>query len=360
VPPPRPGSPSHRSSAGVGLSLIVALGLCSCTLTPTESTPEPIGTTTTTTPTPLPTPRPTPDPERGEQPLLGQYNGNPNENPDQKFINTYGVAPQLTASYYTTQSVNITYETARVGRGTSVFMDLDSKYTPGLIAEVANQTPTGLQYIDQFLIAAEKVAAARRDDGTVYVAYVHEWEVKRAQNVLTNAQDRDPKVYARAHSVFNRRAAQIAPHVVPGYWIGGFSTNQDVVAQVMANMTVPAQWVATDPYQNNDLNATAVSTWLPKGVSFFKQNIDYREWGNPPIFLTEFGISTTLGDSAAAKFLTGLRQSMVEAGVAGAVHFNRDKTDVGSGLAVRYKIDNGTTPKALQAYKASMLAATQV
>jgi hypothetical protein len=45
---------------------------------------------------------------------------------------------------------------------------------------------------------------------------------------------------------------------------------------------------------------------------------------------------------------------MTQAGVAGAIHFNRDKTDQGSGLAVRYKIDNGTTPKALTAFKNSV------
>jgi hypothetical protein len=139
--------------------------------------------------------------------------------------------------------------------------------------------------------------------------------------------------------------------VLPGLWIGGFPANQPLVAQVMAAMTTTPTWVGTDPYLNSG-SATAVATWRPKGVDFFKADPTFRKWGSPPIYLTEFGVHTSLGDDACARFLTDLRGSMRAAGVAGAVLFNRDKIEPATGFDSRYKIDTGTTPKALAAFRA--------
>lgn len=288
--------------------------------------------------------------------LFGQYNGNPSENPDAGFQSAVGAYPEVASTYITTQAINQTYEKARVARGTSVFLDLDSKDTPGLIEEVANQTTAGMNYINTFLAAAEQVALSAQGGAKVFVAYVHEWEVKRAQNILTDAGDRDPVIYAKAHSVFNARAAQIAPHVLPGYWVGGFSNNYTIIAQVMAAMTTAPKWVSYDPYVTAAGSIRSAESLWSTFATWIKSNTTYQSWGSVPLYVTEYGMDTSKGDSACATFYSNLRQQARNVGLSGIVQFNRDKTDAGSGLAVKYKLNTGNTPQALAAFKASFEA----
>ena len=87
--------------------------------------------------------------------------------------------------------------------------------------------------------------------------------------------------------------------------------------------------------------------------NWFRANASYQAWGNPPIFLGEFGIDTSHGDDQVASFLTDLRGSMRTVGLAGGMLFDRNKTD-NNGTTVAYKIDTGSTPKGLAAFKASL------
>ena len=311
------------------------------TVTSTATAGPSATTTRTTSPTPA-----------GSGPLLGQYRGNASENPDATFLSTYGENPELASSYYTTQAVNLTYESARVKRGTSVMLDLDPKTTPGMVGEVADRSTKGLGYIDPFLTSCETVAKVN-PAATVFASFMHEWEVKRAQNVITNSRDRDPATFAKAVSVFAARAAQIAPDCKVTLWIGGYSGNLPTVADVMANISVPLDAVAYDPYITKSASyQSAVEKWTPT-ANWFRANADYRSWGSPPIYLGEFGIDAAHGDAQMATFLTDLPGSMRTVGLAGGVLFDRNKTD-NNGAVVAYKIDAGSTPQAQAAYQASL------
>jgi hypothetical protein len=285
--------------------------------------------------------------------LLGQYSGNASESPDQAFIAAFGGAPEITTTYITTQAVNETYEKARVARGTTAVLDLDSKNTPGLIAAVADGTTAGMSYIDTFLLAAERVAVTAPTGVSVMAGYVHEWEVKRAQNVLTNTRDRDHAVYAKAHDRFISRARAIAPHVKCGYWYGHYHTAD--LATVMAAMNEAPAWIGIDPYTtDNNPFQTAVQCWKPK-TDWIKANASYKSFGNPPLYLTEWGVDTFHGDTNCATYMTNLRANARSVGLTGIVHFNRDRTD-NDGQVVAYKITNGSTPKTQAAFKASFQA----
>jgi len=317
--------------------------------TATVTTTVTVSPSTSATPTPTQAPAPA-----GRQPLVGQYRGNPSENPDATFLSTYGQSPALTSSYYTTQAVNLSYESARVKRGTSVMLDLDAKTTPGMVGEVADKSTKGLGYIDPFLTSCETVAKVN-PAATVFASFMHEWEVKRAQNVLTNTRDRDPATYAQAVSVFAARAAQIAPDCQVTLWIGGYSGNLPTVAEVMAKISVRLDAVAFDPYVTKSASyQSAVQKWTPT-ANWFRANADYQAWGSPPIYLGEFGIDAAHGDAQMATFLTDLRDSMRTVGLAGGMLFDRTKTD-NNGAKVAYKIDAGLTPLALAAFKSSLRA----
>ena len=262
--------------------------------------------------------------------------------------------PRLASTYYTTQAVNVSYESARVKHGTSVMLDLDPKMTPGMVGEVADKSTKGMGYIDPFLTSCETVAKVN-PAATVFASFMHEWEVKRAQNVITNSRDRDPATFARAVSVFAARAAQIAPDCKVTLWIGGYSGNLPTVAEVMAQISVPLDAVAYDPYiTKSGAYQSAVDKWTPT-ANWFRANADYRAWGSPPMYLGEFGIDAAHGDAQMATFLTDLRDSMRTVGLAGGMLFDRTKTD-NNGAKVAYKIDAGLTPLALAAFKSSLNA----
>jgi hypothetical protein len=297
------------------------------------------------------TPPPPPPPPSGT--MIGMYNGNPNEAPDAKFVSLFGKAPQLATTYITGQAINETYEKARLAAGTSIVFDLDPKDTPGLLYGVATQTTAGDTYINNFLAAAQRVAASSTK-AKVYVTLAHEWEVKRAQNRWTDTRDADIGNYAKALSVFNSRAASTAPGTQAGYWTGGYSAHQTVLAQVMAAMTTPAKWVSADPYRTSGTQ-TLLQNWNGYGVDFFQANATYKAWGSPPIFITEYGINTdNISDATAAAWLTDIRGTMKAAGVSGSVYFNRDRPEEAANHM--WKLDNGDTPQALGAFKASFLA----
>lgn len=284
---------------------------------------------------------------------LGMYRGNASESPDESYLSAYGESPALTSSYYTTQAPNEKYEIARVKRGTDVFLDFDTKSTPGQIGLVANRdSSTMTNWVDRDLRSAQKIAEAAKGSGaTVYVSFVHEWEVKRAQNVLKNDRDRDPATYAKASNVFAERARALAPDVKIVHWVGGFSSNFGVIDEVMAGFNFRPDVIAWDPYVTVNGSATTSATQL---FATFAKHLDanptYVGWGKPTKALGEFGFTLNHGDKAAADFYNGVRAGMRANGISLAIQFNRDKQDPTS--YVRYKIDGGAFPLAKKAYAA--------
>lgn len=298
--------------------------------------------------------QPTTDAVRQAGSKLGMYRGNPGEGPDASYLKAYGEHPSLTASYYTTQAPNEPYELARVKRGTDVFMDFDTKLTPGQIGLIAKRDPrTMTSWVDRNLAAAQRIAQAGKSAGArVYVAFTHEWEVKRAQNVLKNASDRDPGTYAAAYNVFAKRARAIAPDVELVYWVGGFPTNTGIIDQVMAGFDFRPDVIAWDPYVTANGKASTTATQLFRTFAqHLESNPTYRGWGRPTKALGEFGFSLKHGDAAAAAFYRGVEEGMRANGISLAIQFNRDKQDPTS--YVHYKIDGGSSPQAARAFAAA-------
>lgn len=339
---------TDKRGATNSVSKEVTVSRTAATPTPTSSTtPTPTPTSSTTT-KPTPTAATTPAPATGLE--LGMFRGNAGESPDASYLSTYGENPALTSSYYTTQAPNTSYETARVKRGTDVFLDFDTKSTPGQIGLIAKRDPSTItNWVDRDLKSAETIATAGKSAGaTVYVSFVHEWEVKRAQNVLTNASDRDPATYAAAWNVFAERARAIAPDVKLAYWVGGFSTNFSVIDQVMSGFNFRPDVVAWDPYVTQNGSAATTATQLFSSfANHLNSNATYVRWGKPTKALAEFGFSTKLGDAAAAKFYNGVEAGLKTNGISMAIQFDRDSS------AYSYKIDGGSYPQAEHAFGAT-------
>lgn len=290
--------------------------------------------------------------------LMGMYSGNPQENPDEKHLALFGKYPDIATSYILNGSINTTYERARFQRGTSLILDLDPKQSPGTLTAVANETTAGLSYIRTFLDQAKAIQDLDRSTNgpKVWLAWAHEWEVKWRNNIWTNTSDAMWQNWAKSHSVFNREAHIRGLRTV--FWTGGYSNNWTILAQVMAAMTVPCDAVSTDPYRSGG-TATLASNWAGWGVNFFKNDPTWKAWGSPPIFVTEYGVNNDAStDASAAAFLTGVRQTMTDLGVTAAVYFNRNRSDEASNHM--WQLDDGNSPQALAAYKASFLAGARL
>ena len=230
-------------------------------------------------------------------------------------------------------------------------LDLDPKMTPGMVGEVADKSTKGMGYIDPFFTSCETVAKVN-PAATVFASFMHEWEVNRAQNVFTNSRDREPATYARAVSVFAARAAQVAPDCEVTLRIGGYSGNLPTVAEVMAQISVPLDAVAYDPYvTKSGAYQSAVQKWSPT-ANWFRANADYQAWGSRPSTSVSSG-STPRTATRRWRRSSPTSRAPCAPWACGGMLFDRNKTD-NNGAVVAYKIDAGATPQAQAAYKSSL------
>lgn len=284
---------------------------------------------------------------------LGMYNGNPSENPDEDYKNQFGSYPVVTSSYYTSNPPNEKYETARVQRGTDVWMDFDTKNTAGLIGQIADRNSSALtNWLYPNLDAAQKVAAAgkAKGGGQVTISFVHEWEVKVAQNKFTNTRDRNPLVFAAAFDVFISEARKRAPDVKVALWMGNSAANwkTNIGTAINAMKQVPDK-VSWDPYVT--VNRSSSTTPL----ELFKPTHDWWEANKPSTWkvsyaITEFGIATQHGDAAGAAFYSKVKEAMKALNIVECLQFNRDKGEANG----NWKITGSATPKTKAAFKAEV------
>jgi len=296
---------------------------------------------------------PDPDPDPPAQRLLGLYNGIPSESPDQKTFNDFGRYADIASTYYQVDKVelNQAYETARIQRGTVPFITLSCKDQPGLLTQIADKTPTGLSFIDQYIAALGTISQVDTNI-PVYATIEHEHEVKANQNVLTGT-DADSAVFGEALSVFAERCHTASPLVRCGLWVGAFD-KASINDALNAMRTVGWQWMAMDCYATDtNMNENTLTDSCASDVAWLRANSNYARLGSPEVGLGEFGKDTFHGDASVAAYMTNLRGQMQSNNLAFALLFNRDKLDP-DGQFVKYLISGAETPLSRAAFAASL------
>lgn len=284
---------------------------------------------------------------------LGIYQGTPAELPDETTLAQFGHYPRIASTYYisTQQTLNMTYETARINRGTSPLITLTTKDT-NYMTELANSSvrDAWLQtYVDRL-----HTLSLVNPNVPVYATLDHEWEVKVNQGILTGS-NADPTNYAKALKKLFTMCDASAPNVQYGYWYGHFDTA--AIAEVlveMAKVDAAPKYIALDPYQNGQGGSTAAANWAPK-LSWLKARPQYTALGSPPIGIAEFGMGkgnngyAVHTDAQLATFYGYLHAQMEASDVIFALLFHRDKASEPG-----YIITDGAHPLAVAAFASSL------
>jgi hypothetical protein len=231
----------------------------------------------------------------------------------------------------------MSYETARIRRGTSPNITMTTKGTQ-LIADIATGQPAALSWLDNYVAQLAKLAAVD-PRVPVYATLDHEFRAKVNQGMVTGASA-DPLVYAKALSVFYAKARAASSNIVTTYWMVGY--DRAFEGKIGAALTERPDLITVDPYANV---ATDTVTSIAKG------DVDWiraQSWYDAqPIALTEFGMPVALGDAALARFYTNVRAQLDSLGVAWAVFFNREQDN-------NHLITTGGYPSAVSAFSLSL------
>ncbi len=292
---------------------------------------------------------------------IGQYRTGPA--PDEAYFADYGGWPWA-AMTLVTSAVNGTIETydrQRAQRGVTLLVDFDIRNQPaGFLAEIANWTPAGQAYVDQFLAAYQRVKQEGIDNAAVtdvILGFIRKWDLLRVQGILTNAADISVANYCAAASRFFARVEEIAPDCLTAMWTGDLG-QQAVISQMMTGLTVPPDVFMFDSYVDNDETfQTALADWKPM-LQFLHGHSVWPSWhgGATPVIVGGFGADSFHGDSNLATYYSGVFDAMSALGVLGAVHVDVNGTDV-DGQVVAYAVDTGSTPLAEAAFVAEVNAA---
>ena len=280
----------------------------------------------------------------GTGPLLGVYNGGPTT--DDATKSAFGAYPDIASSYYQgNASINLTAETARISKGIVPFITVTSRNSGYTLKQIGSGTADA--WIDRY--ATSFATLQSKSTRPVMVTLDHEFEVKLNQQQFGST----PPTIADFQAAFNRFRARVeakASAVRVGYWFG--ASDKTKIQQVGSGLS-GVEWIAYDPYSTDSHSAsetfeqtvTPTYTWL-KGRTWYK---------GQPVFLGEFGSALEHGDASVANWMTSLRTHMKNVGLAGGLLFNRQKTEF-NGDFNGWKLDTGTTPRALAAFKASLMS----
>lgn len=287
-------------------------------------------------------PPPTPQPV-----VIGAYNGNPAEDPTQKFRNyTGGKVPGIQSYYWQKpDSINIAYLSAASEAGIQNLSTLTTRATPGLIGRIADFDAVGREFVDKYLLSLSKIK------GRQLATLNHEWEVGVNQKIFTDLRDVDPLTYARAFDVCYRRASEMAPNVDWVFWCGG--SDKKLIAEVLKNIRTEPKVVFYDPYTWpwSPKDQTPYDCWAPT-ANWFRSNPDYDRIGAPPLGLAEFGVTTDFGDVACETYFKRIRSDAENVGLKYLCHFNRNKAE--NNTVNNWKIDTGLFPRAVRAFTGAL------
>ena len=318
----------------VGLLFCWLLAACSEDRAAPESTPEPAPTTDTPVP-----------PERlAHRAGLGVYNGMPHESPDETTIREFGVAPDVASSYYQhNQELDLTYEGARMKRGTSPNIAISTKGTQ-LLAGIATGKPEAVAWLDEWIQALSHLA--RVDPSVpVYATLDQEFAAKVRRREITG-ESADPLVYGKALDIFFRRANAANPHLHTTYWIVG--SDRELEGRIASVFTTSPEAILFDPYAN--VATDTVASITAADMAWIQ---DQTWYDGQTIGLAEFGMPVRHGDSALAHFYEDVPSQLAELGIDWAVLFNRRKDN---DHQITHRPDGVRFPQAVATFSESMEA----
>lgn len=283
---------------------------------------------------------------------LGAYLGTPAEKPDERFKAATGVWPEIASTYYqySQTALNIAYETARIGRGTSPLLTVSTKDKPGTITALARGDAAAAAWLDGYLRSLARLSDVD-PDVPVYATLEHEAEVKANQGLLKGTDATDANL-AAAQSLFIERCRTIAPRVKAGLWFGAYDKTS--IGNILDGHRHPVDWIALDCYATDtNQGETTLTDSCANDLRWIRDHRAYARLGAPTLGLGEFGKDKTHGDASVATYMTDLRAVLAAQRLEFALLFPRDKTDP-DGQVVGYNIFAGTTPRAAAAFTASM------
>ncbi len=271
---------------------------------------------------------------------LGVYNGSPSELPDEATIADFGGVPDVASSYYTAgQNLKMSYETARIRRGTSPNLTMTTKGTQ-LLAGIANGDPDAIAFLDAYVGQLATLAAV---DPTVpvYAALEHEFRAKVKQGLVTGPSA-DIAVYAKALSLLIAKAHAASPNIQVAYWMVGY--DRAFEGAVGSDLTERPDVITFDPYANG--GSDTITSICTADLSWIRSQPWYDD---QPIALSEFGMPVKNGDAALARFYTNVRPQLDALGLSWAVFFNRPTDN-------DHEITTATNayPNAVRAFSASL------
>jgi len=261
-------------------------------------------------------------------------------------MSEFGAYPDVTNDYFQPNqsvfsSTALSYESARMKRGTSPNITIATKGTQ-YIAGIVNGDATATTWLNNYVASLKKVAAYN-PQVPVYATIDHEFRVATNRGDITGASA-NPVTYGKALSIFFKKARAAAPNLVPTYWIVGYDRAfEGAVGDGFSNNP---DAVIFDPYAHN---ATDTLTSITSAdLSWIKSQPWYT---GQPIGLGEFGMPVANGDTALAKFYTGVRASLKNLGIKWAVFFNRNRDN---DHQIAGRTDGKTFPQAVTTFTRSI------
>lgn len=288
-------------------------------------------------------PSPVTPPPEVQTTLIGVYNGAPNENPDAATLALTGYYPQIASTYYQgNNTVNMAYETGRIGRGTALLLTKTIRNSSPAVtmADVANETSLGVAFLDGWINSLKTLSEIDLDV-PVYATIDHEAEVKYNQGNITAT---DWANYPAALDVFIQRCRAEAPLVQTLYWFGG--SDKTKINTVLTSLTEVPHAITLDPYRFASHPSTEdFFGSIEDEVIWLRANSAYIAMGEPPIGISETGTDQVqFTDANNAAWWTGLRDNLISLDLIMGVLFNRNSADYD------YKID--TYPLTVAAFSA--------
>ena len=294
---------------------------------------------------PPPTPTPTPPPARAHA-HHGTRHRRLQRHPARTLTRPpsaeMGYVPDVTNTYYQYNSnLNMTYETARINRGTSPNISISTNGTQ-LIAGVAKGDPSAIAWLDGWIAKLAKLAAVN-PKVPVYATLDQEMRVRTRMGKITG-ESADPQVYGKALDVFFKRANAAHANIETTYWFVGYDRTFE--GAVGTSFTRKPDAILFDPYANGP--SDTVTSITKADMTWIKSQPWY---GGQTVGLAEFGMPVANGDAAMSNFYKNVPSQLQGMDIDWAVLFNRMKDN---DHQITHRPDGKVFPQAVSSFKTSM------
>lgn len=266
----------------------------------------------------------------------GTYNSTSNTDPDLTTLARFGALPAIASAYYNGNQLPAPSETTRILRGTHAVLDCSLFYGVNFssyrttFADLANETPAGLDWIDE-RVERFHTLSQLAPGVHVYASLEQEWDIKKQRELDGRNSYLVPVSagqYAAALDVFHTRMHDGAPGVITNYWSSGsINTTSDRlnILAVLAAMQVAPKILTIDPYRgkNRPSSETFLQSAGPR-ITWYRANPDVIRLGTPRMGIAEVGTDVSHGDASVSAFIDSIPAGLDAIDVDFAIWFNRD------------------------------------